>query len=155
MPRNKPEDLCLKSLPQKLVIGQLTHKALNMDGALATSSADATRVEVVCSGTQPMTKSKPQQMIHRRFSQMRQRYEIAKLIWGQPQIFLFCVTLWASTGGLVSARAFAVPVPNGVGRKQKRATLASTHWKGCWGLPFSTAKSAIAERGRKKAVTPP
>jgi hypothetical protein len=36
--------------------------------------------------------------------------------------------------------AFAVPVPNGIGRKQKRATLASTHWKGCWGLPFPQRK---------------
>ena len=66
---------------------------------------------------------------------------------GEPQIFLLCVTLWASAGGVVSARAFAlafaVPVPNGIGRKQKRAALASTHWKGCWGLPFSTRESAI------------
>jgi hypothetical protein len=74
---------------------------------------------------------------------------------GEPQIFLLCVTLWASAGGVVSARAFAVPVPNGIGRKQKRATLASTHWKGCWGLPFSAAKARYAERRRKKAVTRP
>jgi hypothetical protein len=74
---------------------------------------------------------------------------------GEPQIFLLCVTLWASAGGVVSARAFAVPVPNGIGRKQKRATLASTHWRGCWGLPFSTAKTRYMERGRKKAVTRP
>jgi hypothetical protein len=69
---------------------------------------------------------------------------------GQPQIFLFCVTLWASTGGLVSARAFAVPVPNGIGRKQKRATLASTPWKGCWGHPFSTAKARYGSEAAKK-----
>jgi hypothetical protein len=62
---------------------------------------------------------------------------------GEPQIFLLCVTLWASAGSVVSARAFAVPVPHGIGRKQKRATLASAHWKGCWGLPFSTRESAI------------
>jgi hypothetical protein len=78
---------------------------------------------------------------------------------GEPQIFLLCVTLWASAGGVVSARAFAfafaVPVSNGIGRKQKRATLASTHWKGCWGLPFSTAKARYPEPGRKKAVTRP
>jgi hypothetical protein len=62
-------------------------------------------------------------------------------IRGEPQIFLLCVTLWASAGSVVSARAFAVPVPHGIGRKG--ATLASAHWKGCWGLPFSTRESAI------------
>jgi hypothetical protein len=30
---------------------------------------------------------------------------------GEPQIFLLCVTLWASAGSVVSARAFAVPSP--------------------------------------------
>jgi hypothetical protein len=30
---------------------------------------------------------------------------------GEPQIFLLCVTLWASAGGVVSARAFASPSP--------------------------------------------
>jgi hypothetical protein len=46
---------------------------------------------------------------------------------GQPQIFLLCVTFSASSGGVLSARAFAVPSPNGIGRKEKRAILASTH----------------------------
>jgi hypothetical protein len=71
---------------------------------------------------------------------------------GQPQIFLLCVTLWASAGGVVSARAFAVPVPNGIGRKQKRATLASTHWKGCWGLPFPQRKRDTRNEAAKKPL---
>jgi len=69
---------------------------------------------------------------------------------GEPQIFLLCVTLWAWAGGVVSARAVAVPVPRGIGRKQKRATLALTHWKGCWGLPFSTTKARYAVEAAKK-----
>ena len=69
---------------------------------------------------------------------------------GEPQIFLPCVTLSASAGGVVSARAFAVPVPNGIGRKQKRATLASTHWKGCWGLPFPQRKRDTPNQVAKK-----
>jgi hypothetical protein len=51
---------------------------------------------------------------------------------------------------LVSARAFAVPVPNGIGRKQKRATLALTPSKGCWGHPFSTAKARYGSEAAKK-----
>jgi hypothetical protein len=54
---------------------------------------------------------------------------------------------------MASARAFVVPVPSGIGRKQKRATLASTHWKGCWGLPFPQGKARYAERGRKKTFS--
>jgi hypothetical protein len=69
---------------------------------------------------------------------------------GEPQIFLLCVTLWASAGGVVSVRAFDVLVPKGVDRKQKRATLASTHWR-CWGLPFFHSESAIrGTRPQKK-----
>jgi hypothetical protein len=72
---------------------------------------------------------------------------------GEPQIFLLCVTLWASAGGVVSARAFDVLVPKGVDRKQKRATLASTHWKGCWAFLFPQGKARYAERGRKKTIS--
>src|SRR5271166_3701587 len=72
---------------------------------------------------------------------------------GEPQIFLLCVTLWAWAGGVVSARAVAVPVPRGIGRKQKRATLALTHWKGCWGLPFSTTKARYAAEAAKSRHT--
>jgi hypothetical protein len=63
---------------------------------------------------------------------------------GQPQIFLLCVTLWASAGGVVSSRALAVP--NGIGGKQKRAAL-----EGVLGPSFFHSESAIAERGRKKS----
>ena len=51
---------------------------------------------------------------------------------------------------MVSLRAFAVPVPEGIGRKQKRVALASTCWKGCWGHSFSTVKARYVERTAKK-----
>src|SRR6516164_2366166 len=57
---------------------------------------------------------------------------------GEPQIFLLCVMLWASASGVVSPRRLHHPRPRA--RKQKRATLASTQWKGCWGLPFPQRK---------------
>ena len=70
---------------------------------------------------------------------------------GEPQIYPVCVTLWASAGGVVGSRAFAVPRPRGTDRKQKRATWASTHWKGCWGHLFSTAKARFAQTRSQKS----
>src|SRR5215471_225326 len=54
---------------------------------------------------------------------------------GEPQIYLLCVMLWAAAGAVVSPRAFAfaVPVPEGISGKQKRATLASTCCEGLLG----------------------
>jgi hypothetical protein len=43
------------------------------------------------------------------------------------------------------------PRPRGTDRKQKRATLASTHWKGCWGHLFSTAKARFAQTRSQKS----
>jgi len=48
---------------------------------------------------------------------------------------------------------FRRPRPQRHGRKQKRATLASTHWKGCWGLSFSTAKARRGRRPQKSRYT--
>jgi hypothetical protein len=42
------------------------------------------------------------------------------------------------------------PSLSGIGRKQKRATLASTPWKGCWGLLFPTAKARYARNEAAK-----
>ena len=67
---------------------------------------------------------------------------------GEPQIFLLCVTLWASAGGVVSARAFAVPVPNGIGGKH----LGLDTLEEVLGPSFFHSESAIrGTRPQKKA----
>ena len=55
---------------------------------------------------------------------------------GEPQIFLLCVTLWASAGGVVSARAFAVPVPQRHRQKTKARHLGLDTLEGVLGPSF-------------------
>ena len=74
---------------------------------------------------------------------------------GEPQIYPVCVTLWASAGGVVGSRAFAVPRPRGTDRKQKRATGPRRIGRGVGTIFFQQRKRASRKRGRKKAVTRP
>jgi len=64
----------------------------------------------------------------------------------EPQIFLLCVTLSASAG-VVSPQRVHHPRPRA--RKQKRATLASTRWKGCWAFLFHS-ESARNEAAKSR-----
>jgi hypothetical protein len=73
---------------------------------------------------------------------------------GEPQIFLLCVTLWASAGGVVSARAFAVPVPNGMAENKSAPPWPRHIGRGVGAFLFPQRKRD-EEGGRKKAVTCP
>ena len=72
---------------------------------------------------------------------------------GEPQIFLLCVTLWASGGGVIylqCLRRLAVPGPEA---KNNARHLGLDTSEGVLRPSFSTAKAQYTEPGRKKAVT--
>jgi hypothetical protein len=69
---------------------------------------------------------------------------------GEPQIFLLCVTLWASAGGVVSARAFAVPVPNGMAENKSAPPLDTL--EGVLGPFFFHSESATRKEAAKKPL---
>jgi hypothetical protein len=60
---------------------------------------------------------------------------------GEPHIYLLCVTLWASAGGVVNRRAFVVPVPRG--KKIKARHLGLDTLEGVLGPSFFHSESAI------------
>jgi hypothetical protein len=74
---------------------------------------------------------------------------------GEPQIYLDCVTLWASAGGVVSPRAFAVPVPEAPTENTSAPPWPRRIGRGVGAIFFPQRKRGSRKRGRKKAVTRP
>jgi hypothetical protein len=69
---------------------------------------------------------------------------------GEPQIFLLCVTVWAWAGDVVSARAFALPVPRRHRQKIKARHLGLDTLEGVLGPSSFHSESAIRGRAAKK-----
>src|ERR1700751_6343724 len=73
---------------------------------------------------------------------------------GEPQIFLLCVTLWASAGGVARARAFAVPVPQRHRQKTKARHLGLDTLEGVLGPSFfHRGKRDTRNEAAKKAFS--
>jgi hypothetical protein len=72
---------------------------------------------------------------------------------GEPQIFLLCVTLWASAGSVVSARAFAVPSPAASAENKSAPPWPRHIGRGVGAFLFPQGKARYAERGRKKTFS--
>ena len=74
---------------------------------------------------------------------------------GEPQIYPVCVTLWASAGGVVGPRAFAVPVPEAPTENKSAPPRPRRFGRGVGAIFFPQRKRVSREQGRKKAVTRP